>query len=62
MTEQPEMSVTKTYSLTMVHIAKVADMAQRLNISQGEVMRRAIDAYFAETADMPKPSTVSQTA
>ena len=32
MTEQPEISVTKTYSLTMAHIAKVSDLAQQIEI------------------------------
>jgi hypothetical protein len=41
-----EMAVTKTYSLTFAHIAKVSDLAQRLGISQGEIVRRAIDLLY----------------
>lgn len=42
----PTAATTKNYSLTMEHIAKVSDMAQRLGISQGEVVRRAIDLLW----------------
>lgn len=45
-TIQTPISVAKNYSLTMTHIAKVSDLAQRLGISQGEVVRRAIDMLF----------------
>jgi hypothetical protein len=40
---QLDMAVTKTYSLTMQHIGKVADMAEKSGLSQGEIIRRAID-------------------
>lgn len=62
MTEQPEISVTKTYSLTMAHIAKVSDLAQRLGVSQGEVLRRAIDALYAEKNSPTEPQTAPQAA
>lgn len=39
-------AVTKTYSLTMSHISKVAEISQRYGISQGEVVRNAIDLYW----------------
>lgn len=39
-------AVIKTYSFTMEHIAKVSDMAQRLNMPASEVLRNAIDAYY----------------
>jgi len=44
----PTMAVTRNYSLTMAHIARVADLAQRLGVSQGEVVRRAIDLLYAQ--------------
>lgn len=45
--DQP-VAVARNYSLTMMHIAKVSDMADRLKISQGEVVRRAIDMLWAD--------------
>lgn len=39
-------AVTKNYSLTMLHIGKVAKMAQRLSVSQGGVVRQAIDLLW----------------
>ena len=41
-------AVTRNYSLTMSHIAKVADLAQHLGVSQGEIVRRAIDLLYAQ--------------
>ena len=40
------MTATKNYSLTVGHIRMVEMMAVQLNISQGEVVRRAIDLLF----------------
>lgn len=40
------LAVTKTYSLTLAHIAMVSDMAKRLGISQGEVVRQAIEQFY----------------
>lgn len=48
------MAVTRTYSLTMLHIGKVSDMAQRLGISQGDVVRRAIDLLWKEVTPTPE--------
>ena len=39
-------AVTKNYSLTMVQIGKVADLSQRFGVSQGRVVREAIDRLF----------------
>lgn len=39
-------SVAKNYSLTLEHIAKVSDMAQRMGVSQGEIVRNAIDLLW----------------
>lgn len=39
-------AIAKNYSLTLMHIAKVRDLAQRMKVSQGEIMRNAIDHYF----------------
>ena len=58
-----EISVTKTYSLTVPHIQKVAEMAERLNISQGEVVRRAIDILWAQsenTGEIPMKSATAE--
>ena len=46
-----EIAVSKTYSLSFAHIAKVSDLAQRLGISQGEVVRRAIDMLYDAEAE-----------
>ena len=46
MNNPPNLSVSKTYSLTIGHIMRVADLAERLKISQGEVMRNAIDLLY----------------
>lgn len=42
-TPNTPMAVTKTYSLDMERIAKVADMSDRSGDSQGQVVRSAID-------------------
>ena len=46
-----EIAVSKTYSVSFLHIAKVSDLAQRLGISQGEVVRRAIDLLYQAEAE-----------
>jgi len=45
-TNLSDIAISKTYSLKMVQIAKVSDLAARLGISQGEVVRRAIDMLY----------------
>ena len=50
-TLQTPISVAKNYSLTMTHIAKVSDLAQRLGVSQGEIVRRAIDLLYAQVEE-----------
>lgn len=47
-------AVTKTYSLTLRHIAMVSDLSARQDISQGNIVRDAIDLYYAlaEKLDM----------
>ncbi len=53
-------AVTKTYSLTLEHIGKVADMAARTGKSQGEIVRMAIDLLYEkmerEEAKAPSPT------
>jgi V/A-type H+-transporting ATPase subunit B len=44
----------------MAHISRVADLAQRLGISQGEVVRRAIDLLYAKFADEFEKEYVNQ--
>lgn len=52
MSSNSPISVAKNYSLTMEHILKVKDIAAVLfdengkNISEGEVVRRAIDLFY----------------
>lgn len=47
--------VSKTYSSTLAHINMVKKLADELsnreskNLSEGEIVRRAIDALYAET-------------
>lgn len=50
-TVQTPIAVARNYSLTMAHISRVADLAQRLGVSQGEVVRRAIDLLYAKIED-----------
>lgn len=45
------MAVTKTYSLTMLHIGMTSDLAQQLKISQGEVVRNSIERYYRTEND-----------
>lgn len=42
-----DFAVTKNYSLKLAQIGKVSDMAQRFGISQGRVVREAIDRLHA---------------
>ena len=51
-----EIAVSKTYSVSFLHIAKVSDLAQRLGISQGEVVRRAIDLLYQAEAEKEEAS------
>jgi hypothetical protein len=48
MLEYPNISVTKTYSLTYEQINKVSKMAQRSGKSQGEIVRDAIDLLYSQ--------------
>lgn len=41
------LSVTKTYSLTLDHIAKINHMASIEGVPQAEILRQAIDALYA---------------
>lgn len=50
-----EMAMTKTFSLTMTHIAKVADMAGRSGKSQGLIVREAIDLLYDLMAEDLEP-------
>lgn len=53
-----EIAVTKTYSMTLRHIAMVSDMADRLSrtegvrVSQGEVLRRAVELMWEALDDI----------
>ncbi len=54
MNQFPNLAVNKTYSLTMLHIAKVSDLAERMQVSQGEVMRQAIDLLWEKLNELPQ--------
>jgi hypothetical protein len=41
-------SVNKTYSLTMIHINKVIEMALSTRQSQGQIVREAIDLLYSK--------------
>lgn len=48
------LAVPKTYSLYMDQIAKVSDLAERFQVSQGAVVQAAIDEYYyRHTDDQP---------
>lgn len=57
-----EPAVTKTYSLTLAHIGKVADMAQRTQKSQGEIVRDAIDLLYATMAKQENQAAIEEKA
>ncbi len=61
MNNYPEIAVSKTYSLTMLHIARVADLAERLKVSQGEVVRKAIDLLYERMETEPEQAPAEQT-
>lgn len=50
----PNLAVNKTYSLTIDHVQRVTQMAEERTlvegkpISQGEILRRAIDLLFEQ--------------
>jgi hypothetical protein len=48
MAEVQDYAVTKTYSVNMVTIAKVSALSIQLGISQGEVVRRAVELYYQQ--------------
>ena len=57
--------MSKTYSLSLVHIAKVSDMAQRTGKPQGEILRDAIDMLYqqleaAEAAAEPSAENIAE--
>ncbi len=56
-TVQTPIAVARNYSLTMAHISRVADLAQRLGVSQGEVVRRAIDLLYQAEEDKKDQSS-----
>lgn len=41
-----DFAVTKNYSLKLAQISKVSDLAQRFGVSQGRVVREAIDRLY----------------
>jgi hypothetical protein len=55
-----KISMTKTYSVTFAHVNMVKEMADELAaregavISDGEVVRRAIDALYGKVFDEPE--------
>jgi hypothetical protein len=51
-------AVSRSYSLTMTHIVKISELARRLGISQGEVVRRAIDMLYQAEAEKEEVSDV----
>ena len=52
-----ETPITRTYSMRMLHIAKLSDLSHRLRMDQSEIVRQAIDEFFARHAeDQPQPA------
>lgn len=45
---QLDMTTTRSYSLTIGHVGKVSDMAEQAGVSQGEIVRRAIDLLWGK--------------
>ena len=44
-------AVTRTYSVRLSHVGKVTDLADRFGVSQGSVVRAAIDLLWKVVED-----------
>ena len=59
-----KISMNKTYSVTFAHVGLVKEMADELTaresrpVSEGEVIRRAVDLLYAATFGDPTPQPV----
>jgi predicted transcriptional regulator len=64
MTDNPNRVLNMTYSVRLEHIAQVSDLAERLNTSKSEIVRKAIEAYYLrqeEASDTSPESTPAPT-
>ena len=52
-----KVTLTKTYSMTLAHVNQIKEMGQFLNVSDAEIMRRAIDTLYASV--FPKSAEIA---
>lgn len=50
-----ETPITRAYSMRMLQIARLSDLSHRLGMDQSEIVRRAIDEYYARHQEQPQP-------
>lgn len=43
-----KVTVTKTYSMTLARVNQIKEMAMFQNVSDAEIIRRAVDALYAQ--------------
>jgi predicted transcriptional regulator len=59
----PNLAYTRTYRFGMDHIAKLSHLAEALHKDQSEIVREAIDEYYARFAsDEAAPETPDNTS
>ena len=57
-----ETSIPRTYSMRMLQIARLSDLSQRLRMDQSEIVRQAVDEYFARHNDQLQPQPAEKEA
>lgn len=51
----PNFPYTRTYRFGLEHVAMLSDLAQRLRMDQAEIVRLAIEEFFARHNEQPQP-------
>lgn len=51
--QNTDLAITKTYSLTFMHINRVLELAKLKNVSQAEIVREAIDLLYEKYLPTP---------
>jgi predicted transcriptional regulator len=55
-----DLAVTQSFTLTIGHIAKLSEMALKLDMNKSEIVRQAIDKYFEWHADELRDMTITR--
>ena len=59
----PNLVYSRTFRFALDHIAKLSDLSQRLRMDQSEIVRLAVDEFFARHAeDQPQPQPAEKEA